>query len=68
MLGFIDGIITNQYFLVAGGSFGGYLARGVLKARNSLVDGLLLICPVANQKTLQDHLPPFQVLEKDEAS
>jgi len=67
VLEFIDGILPGQHFLVAGESYGGYLARGVLKAREALVEGLLLICPVASQETLRDHLPPFQVLEKDEA-
>jgi pimeloyl-ACP methyl ester carboxylesterase len=67
VLEFIDGIIPNQHFVVAGESYGGYLARGVIKKRNSLVDGLLLICPVASQETLRNNLPVFQVLEKDEA-
>lgn len=65
VLGFIDRVIPGQHFLVAGESYGGYLARGVLKAREALVEGLLLICPVAFQETRQT--PPAQVLEKDEA-
>jgi pimeloyl-ACP methyl ester carboxylesterase len=52
---------------VAGESYGGYLARGVLKAREALVDGLLLICPIAIQETQRAHAPALQVLEKDEA-
>ena len=67
VLEFIDGIIPGQHFVVAGESYGGYLARGVIKERTDLVDGLLLICPVANQETLKDNATPFQVLEKDEA-
>ncbi|HEX2993252.1 MAG TPA: alpha/beta fold hydrolase, partial [Anaerolineales bacterium] len=67
VLEFIDEIIPNQHFLVAGESYGGYLARGVLRERRALVDGLLLICPVASQETQRDHLPAFRVLEKDEA-
>lgn len=67
ILEFIDGVIPNQHFLVAGESYGGYLARGVIKAREALVDGLLLICPTAIQETRLDHLPALQVLEKDEA-
>ncbi len=67
VLEFIDGIIPDQHFLLAGESYGGYLSRGVLKARRDLVDGLLLICPVAAQETLRDHLPALQVLEKDDA-
>lgn len=67
VLEFINGIIPNQHFLVAGESYGGYLARGVIKAREPLVEGLLLICPVADQETRLDNLPALQVLEKDEA-
>ena len=67
ILEFIDGILPGQHFLLAGESYGGYLARGVLKAREALVDGLLLICPVASQETLQANAPALQVLEKDEA-
>ncbi|MBN2115414.1 MAG: alpha/beta hydrolase [Anaerolineales bacterium] len=67
ILEFIDGIIPNQHFVVAGESYGGYLARGIIKERTALVDGLLLICPVAIQETCSDHAPALQVLEKDEA-
>lgn len=67
ILEFIDGIIPNQHFVVAGESYGGYLARGVIKERTALVDGLLLICPVAIQETCSDNAPALQVLEKDEA-
>jgi pimeloyl-ACP methyl ester carboxylesterase len=67
ILEFIDGIIPNQHFVVAGESYGGYLARGVIKERTALVDGLLLICPVAKQETLKDNAPALQVLEKDDA-
>ncbi|MBN1429767.1 MAG: alpha/beta hydrolase [Anaerolineae bacterium] len=66
ILQFIDGIIPNQHFVVAGESYGGYLARGVIKERTSLVDGLLLICPIAIHETQRTHAPAFQVLEKDE--
>ena len=67
VLEFIDRVLPNQHFLVAGESYGGYLARGVIKARESLVDGLLLICPVAIQETHRDNAPALQVLEKDDA-
>jgi pimeloyl-ACP methyl ester carboxylesterase len=66
VLEFIDGVIPNQHFVVAGESYGGYLARGVIKERRALADGLLLICPVANQETRQDNAPALEVLEKDE--
>jgi pimeloyl-ACP methyl ester carboxylesterase len=66
VLEFIDALLPGKHFLLAGESYGGYLARGVLKARREMVDGLLLICPVASQETLRDHLPELRVLEKDE--
>jgi pimeloyl-ACP methyl ester carboxylesterase len=53
VLEFIEGIIPNQHFVVAGESYGGYLARGVIKERTALVDGLLLICPVAKTRNTQ---------------
>jgi pimeloyl-ACP methyl ester carboxylesterase len=66
ILEFIDGVIPDQHFVVAGESYGGYLARGVIKERTALVDGLLLICPVAIQETYRENAPVLQVLEKDE--
>jgi len=67
ILEFIDGIIPNQHFVVAGESYGGYLARGIIKERASRVDGLLLICPIAIHETQRANSPALQVLEKDEA-
>jgi pimeloyl-ACP methyl ester carboxylesterase len=67
VLEFIDAIIPNQRFLVAGESYGGYLARGVVNKRFDLVDGMLLICPTANQETRLANAPAHQVLERDEA-
>lgn len=67
ILKFVDGIIPGQHFAVAGESYGGYLARGVIKERPTLVDGLLLICPVAVQETRELNAAAFQVFVKDEA-
>ncbi len=67
LLAFIDGVLPGQRFALAGESYGGYLARGVIKQRPELVDGMMLICPVADQATRLEHAPAFQVIEKDEA-
>jgi pimeloyl-ACP methyl ester carboxylesterase len=67
ILEFIDGIIPNQQFIIVGKSYGGYLARGIIKDRSSFIDGLLLICPLANPETRTANAPAFEVLEKDEA-
>lgn len=61
IFGLIDIVIPNQHFLLAGESYGGYLAKGIIKKRSSVVDGLLLICPASGEAGAQ-----FQVLENDE--
>jgi pimeloyl-ACP methyl ester carboxylesterase len=67
VLEFIDGILPGQNFSVAGESYGGYLARGIIKERKNQVEGLLLICSTAIQETCQENATAFQILEKDEA-
>ncbi len=67
ILKFIDEIIPGQNFILAGESYGGYLARGIIKKHFSKVDGLLLICPVAEPEHKKATLPAFQVFEKDES-
>jgi pimeloyl-ACP methyl ester carboxylesterase len=73
MLAFIDGIIPGERFLLAGESYGGYLARGLLKKRQAMIDGMLLICPltapyvVTSQGVDKGDVPPLRVLERDPA-
>jgi pimeloyl-ACP methyl ester carboxylesterase len=69
---FIDGIIPDKDFVLAGQSYGGYLARGLLNKRFSRILGLLLLCPstapwtVTNGKIDKGDVPVLSVLEKDE--
>lgn len=63
---FIDSVIPDQHFVLAGESYGGYLARGIINKRPLSVDGLLLICPMAEQGTSKENGVEFQVFEKDE--
>ena len=67
ILNFIDTIIPSQQFIIAGESYGGYLARGIIKKRFSNVDGLLLICPVAEPEHRKNTLPLSKVFEKDDS-
>jgi pimeloyl-ACP methyl ester carboxylesterase len=66
VLEFIDAVIPGQNFLMAGESYGGHLARGVIAKRPDQVAGLLLICPAVETIDDKHNLPPFQVMEKDE--
>lgn len=45
VLAFIDAVIPGQRFVLAGFSYGGYMARGVLARRTSLIDGVMLCVP-----------------------
>lgn len=65
IINFIDSVIPGENILLAGESYGGYLARGVIKRKPQYVDGLLLICPVADPRTHNETSPSLVVLEKD---
>ena len=67
VIDFIEGVIPNQPFLLVGKSYGGYLARGIVKRKQHLVKGLLLICPLAKHETQYKNAPVFCVLEKDDS-
>ncbi len=45
LVDFINEIIGDENFLLAGTSYGGYLARGIIHRMPDKVDGLLLLCP-----------------------
>jgi len=65
VVNFIDAIIPNERFLVAGESYGGYLARGIVKKMPLMVQGVLLICPMIVPQKERRTLPTHQVLERD---
>jgi pimeloyl-ACP methyl ester carboxylesterase len=61
---FIEGVIPDQAFLLVGNSYGGYLARGIVKKKQKMVKGLFLLCPFIQNKM---QVPKRSVLEKDHA-
>jgi len=66
VLQLIDAVAPGQRFAVAGASYGGYLARGVVHQREGQVDGLLLIVPVIEPDRRKRTLPKHQVLKENE--
>lgn len=66
LLEFIDAVLPNERFLLAGESYGGYLARGVVCKKSPMIDGLLLICPMADPNRSEE-LPRPMNPEKDRA-
>src|SRR6266581_3121531 len=67
VLAFIDTVIPGQRFVLAGLSYGGYLARGVLSHRAASIDGVLLCVPQMKADRAQAHLPPRTTLVQDPA-
>ncbi len=65
IVGFKEKIIPDVPFSVVGYSYGGYLARGVLKREFERVKGVFLLCPVIYPDKKKRNLPPFRVVERD---
>ena len=68
VLGFITTVIPGERFVVVGESYGGYLARGVIHREPTLVDGLLLICPMIIADSMRRTLPHHVTLARDTAA
>ena len=67
LLGFIDEVIGQERFLLAGTSLGGYLARAIAAKRRAQVAGLLLKVPAVIADTARRDLPPFEPVVRDDA-
>jgi pimeloyl-ACP methyl ester carboxylesterase len=65
VLEFIEQVTPNQHVVVAGESYGSYLARGIIYRKCALMDGLLLICPLINPDDTKRSVPLHVVLESD---
>jgi pimeloyl-ACP methyl ester carboxylesterase len=67
VLDFVDAVVPGQRFVVAGFSYGGYLARGVVFQKSATMDGLFLIAPSMLSDHAQRTLPSHISLVKDPA-
>ncbi|MBL4930382.1 alpha/beta fold hydrolase [Clostridium paridis] len=63
---FINKIIPNENFLVAGESYGGYITRGLVYKMPERIERVLLICPVILPKYSDRNVSEHIVLVKDE--
>jgi len=57
VIAFIDTVAPGERFVVAGTSYGTYLARGLMHHRGAQLDGLLLNVPVIETDATKQHLP-----------
>jgi pimeloyl-ACP methyl ester carboxylesterase len=67
LLAFIERVMPGERFLLAGESYGGYLAQGIVHYLGKRVMGLLLLCSVVETLFKKRVLPPRKVLITDEA-
>ncbi|CAJ36481.1 alpha/beta fold hydrolase [Methanocella arvoryzae] len=65
--GFCEKTVPGEPFLVAGESYGGYLARGLVYKIPHRLSGVLLICPVIVAEKAKRTLPGRSVFARDEA-
>jgi pimeloyl-ACP methyl ester carboxylesterase len=61
----IERLVPGKKYLLVGESYGGYLARGLVRLDPERVLGLCLICPIAARDTQKVNAAPFSVLEKE---
>jgi len=67
ILACIDKLTAGQRFGMIGVSLGAYLARGVLRSRAELVDGIAMIVPIIVAEDKKRTVPPHKVLVEDPA-
>lgn len=64
LVDFIEEVIPNENFLLAGESYGGYLSRGIAYKMSNKIDGILLICPVIIADSKKRNVNKHTVLSK----
>lgn len=63
---FVDDLIGDAPFLLVGESYGGYLARALIRSRAEQVLGLALVCPVGTKlEKTERTVPDRRVLRPD---
>ncbi|ASA19576.1 alpha/beta fold hydrolase [Paenibacillus donghaensis] len=62
----VQALIPGKRFAVVGQSYGGYLARGLVKDYGDLMNGIFLLCPCIIAEPSQRELPEHQVVTCDE--
>ncbi|EEP7573236.1 alpha/beta hydrolase [Listeria monocytogenes] len=66
LIEFIEAVIPGEQFVLAGESYGGYLARGIAAKMPDRVLGVLLICPVIYPEKERRTLPEQKVMYQDD--
>lgn len=65
VIDFIEKIIPDENFLIAGESYGGYITRGVISKMPDRILGVALICPLIIPDYKKRNVPEHVVLKQD---
>ncbi|MCY7735957.1 alpha/beta fold hydrolase [Bacillus safensis] len=65
ILRLLDEVIPDEQFIVCGYSYGGYIARGIVRSRQETVRGLLLVAPMTIPEFDKRLVPEATVLKSD---
>ncbi len=63
---FIDHVIPDQNFCLAGWSYGGFLSLGLIHRRPKQIDGLVLVCPLVEPEEEKRNLPEIKMCKIDD--
>lgn len=67
IIDFINKVLPDENFLLAGQSYGGYLSRGIIYKMQERVDGVALICPLILPDFAKRNVPEHIVIAKNKA-
>jgi pimeloyl-ACP methyl ester carboxylesterase len=65
VISFIDTVAPGERLVVAGTSYGGYLARGLVYRRAAQLDGLMINVPVIMADAAKRNVPQHRVIRED---
>ena len=63
--GLVEAVIPGENFAVAGISYGGYLARGLVYRMQPRLNGVCLMAPLMGANNEPNDLPKFRVIQQD---
>ena len=63
---FIQAIIADQEYMIAGESYGGYIARGIIHKQNEKLLGVAFICPVIFPFSKNRKVEKHKIFKTDE--
>lgn len=65
LMEFIDRVAPGERLTVAGMSFGGYMARGLVHRMGERIDGVMLTVPLVEKNESKKMLPKHQIFQRD---